>query len=180
MHGCPVAGTVHTRMAASASATPRQLDTMSSLRELCPRLGSTTPGTRCSNNATSVQRKVILVTRAKRIVNFDRIICLIFLVCEATSAASPKYFFAQNRNPSFSVAVGRRKFVHATLRFQESVMRAPFLPVSERTAGVALIIFIFTGAATARGQQPPAPSAAELSKKETVSSAMLRQLQFQE
>jgi len=120
------------------------------------------------------------VTRAKRIVNFDRIICLIFLVCEATSAASPKYFFAQNRNPSFSVAVGRRKFVHATLRFKESVMRAPFLPVSERTAGVALIIFIFTGAATARGQQPPAPSAAELSKKETVSSAMLRQLQFQE
>src|SRR5437667_9802957 len=65
-----------TRTVAPASGMPRELKTMSSLREPCACAGPTTPGTTCSASASSAQRNSIVVARLKRDAIFDRIIAV--------------------------------------------------------------------------------------------------------
>src|SRR5882757_10558080 len=71
-HGCPLAGIAQTRIVAPASGTPRELKTMSSLREPWACAGETTPGHTCSASVSSAQKHPIAI--------FDRIIRLPFLM----------------------------------------------------------------------------------------------------
>src|SRR6266704_2562044 len=57
---------VQTRTVAPASGIPRELNTMSSLREPCACAGRTVPGHTCSASASNAQRNPVAV--------FDRII----------------------------------------------------------------------------------------------------------
>src|SRR5260370_37521633 len=74
VHGWPLAGMAQTRTVAPASGMPRELKTMSSLREPCARAGPIAPGTTCSTSASIAQRNVIVLARLKRDAIFDRII----------------------------------------------------------------------------------------------------------
>src|SRR5690242_2775770 len=65
-----------TRTVAPASGMPRELKTISSLREPWAWAGGTTPGAICSTNTRSAQRNVIVLTRSTRDAVFDRIISL--------------------------------------------------------------------------------------------------------
>src|SRR5260370_5451376 len=69
VHGWPLAGIAQTRTVAPAKGTPRELKTMSSLREPCARAGPIAPGTTCSASASIAQRNPIAI--------FDRIIILL-------------------------------------------------------------------------------------------------------
>src|SRR5882757_5962296 len=65
-HGCPLAGIAQTRIVAPASGMPRELKTISSLREPCACAGETTPGHTCSASVMSAHKNPIAI--------FDRII----------------------------------------------------------------------------------------------------------
>jgi hypothetical protein len=77
VQGWPDAGMAQTRTVAPASGMPRELKTMSSLREPCACVGLTAPGTTCSASASNVQKNVIVVAREKRDAIFDRIIAIL-------------------------------------------------------------------------------------------------------
>ena len=69
-----------TRTVAPASGMPRELKTMSSLREPCACAVPTPPGTTRSASASSAQRNPIVVARLKRDAIFDRIITILPLI----------------------------------------------------------------------------------------------------
>src|SRR5216684_7098370 len=77
VHGWPLAGIVQTRTVAPASGMPRELKTMSSLREPCACAGATAPGHTCSASAASAQRNSVFLARLKRDAIFDRIIFVV-------------------------------------------------------------------------------------------------------
>src|SRR5947209_7021326 len=66
-----------TRTVAPASGIPRELKTMSSLRDPCACAGETMPGAKCSASVSSVHRKAILLAHSKCDANFDRIMSFI-------------------------------------------------------------------------------------------------------
>src|SRR5437667_5188290 len=77
--GCPLAGIAQTRTVAPASGIPRELKTMSSLREPCACAGPTAPGTTCKASARNAQRNVIVLAHAAACdAIFDRIIAAFF------------------------------------------------------------------------------------------------------
>src|SRR5712664_84377 len=69
VQGWPLAGMAQTRIVAPASGMPRELKTMSSLREPCACAGATMPGHTCSASATNAHKKPIAT--------FDRIITIL-------------------------------------------------------------------------------------------------------
>src|SRR5260370_30035520 len=72
-----------------------------------------------------------------------------------------------------------RNFLRATLRLQEHAIKLYFRYFFTRTAAtIALLSLAFV--LPASGQQAQQSTALELSKKETVASALLRGLEFQE
>src|SRR5712691_6566310 len=83
VHGWPEAGMAQTRMVAPASGMPRELKTMSSLREPCACAGETAPGHTCSASVSNAHRNVIDLARLKpacagrRDAIFDRIIAFL-------------------------------------------------------------------------------------------------------
>ena len=73
-----------TRIVAPASGMPRELKTMSSLREPWALAGTTIPGHTCSASVSNAHRNVIVLARLKpacaggRDAIFDRIIAISF------------------------------------------------------------------------------------------------------
>src|SRR5260370_7474581 len=76
VQGWPLAGIAQTRTVAPASGIPRELKTMSSLREPCACAGPIAPGHTCNASAASAQRNDIVLARLKRDAIFDRIMQL--------------------------------------------------------------------------------------------------------
>src|SRR5947209_5595814 len=64
VQGWPVAGIRQTRTVAPASGTPRELKTMSSLREPCACAGATAHGQMCSASARMAQKNGIVLAPA--------------------------------------------------------------------------------------------------------------------
>jgi hypothetical protein len=72
-----------------------------------------------------------------------------------------------------------RNFLRATLRLQEHAMKLSFWYFFTRTT-TAIALLSLASLLPASGQQAQQPTALELSKKETVGSALLRGMEFQE